>query len=136
MPLGGMANPNTWNRVLGKIESKVSPQSYRTWFRATEFVAEDANSLTVRVPNLWFADWLQSNYLSLIQDVLREVDRAELRVDFRAEDDGGSGWSGPSVGSAIAPSTVVAGTRRTASSVKTESTAADRGRIPRRAPLG
>ena len=48
---------NTWDRVLGKIESKVSPHSFGTWFRPTSFLTEDASSISVRVPNSWFAEW-------------------------------------------------------------------------------
>ena len=29
---------NTWTKVLGKIESKVSPHSYSTWFKPTSFL--------------------------------------------------------------------------------------------------
>ena len=79
------ATQNTWDRVLGKIESKVNTHSYNTWFRPTEFLAEDAASLTVQVPNTWFAEWLRSNYLALIQDALREIERPGIAVEFRPE---------------------------------------------------
>jgi hypothetical protein len=38
--------------------------------------------LTGRVPNSWFAEWLQTNYLPVIQDVLREIERPGLSVEF------------------------------------------------------
>lgn len=77
---------NTWDRVLGKIESKVSPHSFGTWFRPTSFLTEDASSISVRVPNSWFAEWLETNYSVLIQDALRSVDRPGLSVQFRPDD--------------------------------------------------
>ena len=81
----GAAPANTWERVLGKIESKISSHSFSTWFTPTRFMEEDAASLTVRVPNTWFAEWLRTNYSSVIQDALREIQRPGLTVDFLPE---------------------------------------------------
>jgi chromosomal replication initiator protein len=71
--------------VLGKIEDKVNPRSFNTWFKPTQLVAEDAASLTVRVPNGWFADWLRTQFLSVIQDALVEVERPGVSVHFTSE---------------------------------------------------
>src|SRR5512139_2630375 len=76
---------NIWDRVLGKIESRVNAHSFSTWFRPTRYESEDAASLRVRVPNSWFAEWLRTNYLPLIQDALREIERPGLSVEFVAE---------------------------------------------------
>jgi len=73
---------NIWDRVLGKIETRVNAHSFKTWFRPTRLVSEDDASLRVRVPNSWFAEWLQTNYLPVIQDVLREIERPGLSVEF------------------------------------------------------
>ena len=73
---------NIWDRVLGKIESRVNEHSFKTWFRPTHLVSEDGASLRVRVPNSWFAEWLQTNYLPVIHDVLREFERPGLSVEF------------------------------------------------------
>jgi chromosomal replication initiator protein len=85
---------NTWARILGRIESKVNPTSFNTWFKPTQFLAEDAHSLRVQVPNDWYAEWLSTNYSALIRDVLREVDRPEVQVAFLPE---GSVASAPAV---------------------------------------
>jgi chromosomal replication initiator protein len=77
---------NTWDRVLGRIESKVSRHSFSTWFKPTSFLTEDASSISVRVPNSWFAEWLETNYSGLIQDALRSVDRPGLSVQFRPDE--------------------------------------------------
>jgi len=76
---------NTWDRVLGRIESRVSSHSFSTWFKPTRYMGEDASSVTVRVPNNWFAEWLRTNYSNLIQDALREVQRPGLTVRFLPE---------------------------------------------------
>jgi chromosomal replication initiator protein len=79
------ATPNTWDRVLDKIEAKVNSRSFQTWFKPTRLVAEDAASLTVEVPNSWFAEWLRSNYSALITDALREIQRPGVAVEFQPE---------------------------------------------------
>ena len=76
------ASKNTWDRVLGKIESKVSSHSFSTWFKPTRFLSEDDSSVRVSVPNNWFAEWLRTNYSTLIQDALRAMERPGLSVDF------------------------------------------------------
>ncbi len=73
---------NIWDRVLGKIESRVNAHSFKTWFRPTRLVSEDDASLRVGVPNSWFAEWLQTNYLPVIQDALRDMERPNLVVEF------------------------------------------------------
>jgi chromosomal replication initiator protein len=81
----GVIQKNTWDRVMGRIASKVSPHSFNTWFKPTSFLSEDVSSITVRVPNSWFAEWLKTNYSGLIQDALRAEDRQGLAVEFRPD---------------------------------------------------
>jgi chromosomal replication initiator protein len=77
---------NTWDLVLGKVRTKVNAHSFSTWFKPTRFLSEDASSVTVRVPNGWFAEWLKTNYSTLLQDVLRELERPGLLVHFQPEE--------------------------------------------------
>ena len=49
---------NLWDQILARIETKVNRHSFYTWFKPTTFVAEDRASVTVRVPNEVFKDWL------------------------------------------------------------------------------
>lgn len=76
---------NTWKQVLGKIETRVSAHSFSTWFKPTQFLFEDATSVHVGVPNTWFAEWLKTNYLSIINDVLGEIERPGVAVRFRPD---------------------------------------------------
>ena len=73
---------NIWDLVLAKLEVKVNGHSFKTWFRPTEFLEERDGHVRVKVPNAWFAEWLRTNYIGLIQDTLREVKRSDLTVQF------------------------------------------------------
>src|SRR5437763_177763 len=76
---------NLWESVLARIETKVNRHSFYTWFRPTSFLAEDATSVTVRVPNGLFKDWLTKHYSGVIAEALAEVKRPNLAVLYLAE---------------------------------------------------
>jgi chromosomal replication initiator protein len=76
---------NLWDDVLEKVERKLNRHSFATWFRPTGFVAEQAGTLVVRVPNAEFREWLTRNYQGIIVEALAELGRPEVRVAFEAE---------------------------------------------------
>ena len=76
---------NLWDEILTRIETKVNRHSFYTWFRPTTFVAEDQTSVTVRVPNALFKDWLTKHYATVITEATAELRRPQLVVTFIAE---------------------------------------------------
>jgi chromosomal replication initiator protein len=73
---------NLWDQILARVETKVNRHSYYTWFRPTTFLIEDRTSVTVRVPNPLFKDWLTKHYAGVITEALSEVKRPNLIVNF------------------------------------------------------
>jgi chromosomal replication initiator protein len=73
---------NLWDEILARIETKVNRHSFYTWFRPTTFVADDRTSVTVRVPNAMFKDWLTKHYAGVITEATGEVNRPNLLVYF------------------------------------------------------
>jgi chromosomal replication initiator protein len=76
---------NLWDDILARIETKVNRHSFYTWFRPTTFVAEDRSSITVRVPNPLFKDWLTKHYSGVINEAMTELKRPHLHVNFVAD---------------------------------------------------
>ena len=76
---------NLWDKILTRIEMKVNRHSFYTWFRPTNFVAEDRSSVTVRVPNPLFQEWLMKHYSAVIAEAARELKRPNLQVNFVAD---------------------------------------------------
>ena len=74
-----------WDQVLGRIETKVNRHSFYTWFKPTSFVADGGGSITVRVPNPLFKDWLTKHYSVVLSEALAEVRRPGTSVVFVAE---------------------------------------------------
>src|SRR5206468_5661382 len=53
-------------------------------FKPTAFIADDGSTLTVRVPNSLFKDWITKHYSGVIAEALKEVTREDTAVNFIA----------------------------------------------------
>jgi chromosomal replication initiator protein len=76
---------NLWDDILARIETKVNRHSFYTWFRPTTFLAEDRSTVSVRVPNALFKDWLTKHYSGVISEAMTELKRPNLQVNFVAD---------------------------------------------------
>ena len=74
-----------WDQILTRIETKVNRHSFYTWFKPTSFVADGGSSITVRVPNALFKDWLTKHYSLVLTEALAEVRRPDTSLLFVAE---------------------------------------------------
>jgi chromosomal replication initiator protein len=79
-----MIASNIWDEILGRVQAKVNRHSFYTWFKPTSFLADDGVSVTVRVPNALFKDWITKHYSGVIDEALAEVNRASAAVSFVA----------------------------------------------------
>jgi len=77
-----MTASNLWDAVLARIETKVNRHSFYTWFRQTSLSAVSGRTLTVRVPDPTFREWLVKHYSSVITEALAELDPQGYTVDF------------------------------------------------------
>ena len=77
---------NVWELVLAKVEGKVNRHSFYTWFKPTSFVADDGQTLTIRVPNPLFKDWLTKHYAVVLDEALQETGRTGTSLAFLAGD--------------------------------------------------
>jgi chromosomal replication initiator protein len=84
---------NLWDEILARIETKVNRHSFYTWFRPTSLLAEDGTSITVRVPNPAYKEWLTKHYSGVMAEAASEVKRPNLLVNFIAD----SSNDGPSI---------------------------------------
>ncbi len=74
-----------WDQVLARVETKVNRHSFSTWFRRTEFVSDDGQRVTIRVPDTVFRDWLLKHYSGVLADALAEVGRSDTALTFLTE---------------------------------------------------
>lgn len=72
-----------WQACLNLIKREVSPQSYKTWFSVIEVTQYENNTLTLRVPNQFFCEWLEANYLKLLKHVIKKEFGEEARLTYQ-----------------------------------------------------
>src|SRR5688500_19257859 len=77
-----MATATIWDQVLSRIEGHVGKHSFSTWFKPTSLLTDAGNSLSIRVPNLLFVEWLPKHYSVVLAEALREVGRADVKLVF------------------------------------------------------
>src|SRR5215216_4668124 len=75
-------NASIWDQILTRIETKVNRHSFYTWFKPTTFIADGGSSITVRVPNPLFKDWLTKHYSGVLAEALAEVRRPGASLVF------------------------------------------------------
>jgi chromosomal replication initiator protein len=80
-----MSGSSIWDQVLGRIEAKVGRHSFHTWFKPTSLLADEGASVTVRVPNLLFTEWLPKHYSVVLAEALQDVGRSEVELIFVPE---------------------------------------------------
>ena len=73
---------NVWAQILSRIETKVNRHSFYTWFKPTSFVEDAGGTVTVRVPNPLFRDWLTKHYSAVIDEAIAEVSRQGTLIAF------------------------------------------------------
>jgi chromosomal replication initiator protein len=77
---------NIWEQILARIETKVGRHAFYSWFKPTTLVAEDKASLTIRIPNALFKDWLTKHYSGVISEAMAEVQRPNLTLQFVSDE--------------------------------------------------
>ena len=77
-----MLTATIWDQVLTRIEGQVGKHSFSTWFKPTSLLTDRGNSLSIRVPNLLFVEWLPKHYSVVLAEALREVGRADVKLVF------------------------------------------------------
>src|SRR6186713_251015 len=77
---------NAWDQILTRIEAKVNRHSFHTWFKPTSFLGDAGGSISVRVPNPLFTNWLTKHYSVVISEALAEVDRPDVSIVYVPDD--------------------------------------------------
>ena len=85
-----MDSQNVWDRILGRVETKINRHSFYTWFKPSSFLSESGDQVRVRVPNPVFRDWLTKHYAGLINEALSEIDRPMVKIEFVADTQSGA----------------------------------------------
>jgi chromosomal replication initiator protein len=77
-----MPGTSIWDQVLSRLEAQVGRHSFSTWFKPTTLLSDDGRTLSVRVPNGLFVDWLPKHYSVVLAEALRDVGRSDVTLVF------------------------------------------------------
>lgn len=70
-----------WDNCLQAIRKSINAQTFKTWFEPIKPIKLDASSLTIQVPNTFYYEWLEENYVGLLKKTIRQ----ELGEDGKLE---------------------------------------------------
>jgi len=73
---------SVWEKLLSKLEKKLKPQNFKTWFKPTQLYSATSEKLTIMVPNDFFKKWLDRRYSGLIKREIAKISGHEMEVDF------------------------------------------------------
>jgi chromosomal replication initiator protein len=71
-----------WNKILEIIKDNVNDQSYKTWFEPIKPLKLENNVLTIQVPSLFFYEWLEEHYVSLLKKTLKHEIGPQARLEY------------------------------------------------------
>src|SRR5206468_9453639 len=79
-----------WQRLAAVLKPQISADSFNRWFSAVELVEATEKSLTLRVPNNIYQFWIESNYITALQNAIVSALGSPRAVKFASP----SGTSG------------------------------------------
>jgi len=75
-----------WTKVAKIIKEKITKQNFDTWINPIQVKSLEDSRLCLKVPNRFFREWLQENYLFLIRESLLSETGINYDVEFIVED--------------------------------------------------
>lgn len=77
-----------WNKVLALMQEKVSKNDFDTWFAPIVPLSYNAvdKSLELKLPNKFFYDYIEDNFLDVLSDVLTSVFGEGFMLSYKIAD--------------------------------------------------
>lgn len=76
-----------WCKCLSLIKTKIGIQSFETWFKPIEPIKYSKNTLTLRVPNKFFYEWIEEHYIKLLNNIILVVLGKNGRIEYLISND-------------------------------------------------
>ena len=74
-----------WINTLSVIQKKLDTHQFNHWFKPIVCESVTDEAIVLRVPDRFFQDWLEDNYLELLQSELQQCAESPLEVRFTCE---------------------------------------------------
>ena len=73
---------NLWDRFLERVKSRVSINTFNTWFQPTRLNRADADLIYVQIPTTVFRQVLTRTYGEIVKAVFHELGVPAMRVQY------------------------------------------------------
>lgn len=74
---------DTWRQALDSLKTRLDPVQFETWLSPITLVDGPEGTLTLEVPDDFFARWVRDNYLDMIKDAIWDTARRHVGINFR-----------------------------------------------------
>jgi chromosomal replication initiator protein len=71
-----------WEKILERLERRINPHSFQTWFRPTRQETTDNGKLVIRVPTRQFRKRLTETYGELLRAAMLEAGMPDTQLEF------------------------------------------------------
>jgi len=82
-----MGNNNcleVWNKCLDIIKDNVNLEAFETWFKPLQAVSLEKETLTIKVPSVFFYEWIEANFITILRASIRKVIGPEAKLLYTA----------------------------------------------------
>jgi chromosomal replication initiator protein len=73
---------NSWDKFLERVKSRVSINTYATWFQPTRLNRADGETLYVQIPSTVFRQVLTRTYGDIVKAVFHELGTPNIKVQY------------------------------------------------------
>src|SRR3981189_961246 len=78
---------NAWEKFLEHVKSRVSVNTYATWFQPTRLNRAEGETLFVQIPSTVFRQVLTRTYGEIVKAVFHEIGTPNVKVQYLCNDD-------------------------------------------------
>ena len=71
-----------WQHCLEALKEDIGQISFDTWIAPLNVKTIDATTITLEVPDIFFKQWVETNYLTKIKETLKNVSTKDIGVAF------------------------------------------------------
>src|SRR6195256_4171340 len=73
---------NSWDKFLERVKSRVSINTFATWFQPTRLNRAEGETLFVQIPSAVFRQVLTRTYGEIVKAVFHELGAPNMRVQY------------------------------------------------------
>ncbi len=72
-----------WDRAMTTLRGRLSAENFETWLAPVACEAVEGDAVVLRIPNRFYADWINNHYATLVLDALEEAAEGRRPAQLR-----------------------------------------------------